>query len=103
MVWKGSFRCFALPPRHVPYVPADAPEQVKEHGGKAHDQLVTLAAEGGVVHALLFVALLGWIAWRLQRTQPSAARTAGLATLAFFALASLLHDPLFHATTSQAE
>jgi O-antigen ligase len=84
------------------YATADAPAQVKEHGGKAHDQLVTFAAEGGVPFALMFTALLAWLGVRLWRSPESPARAAGLASLAFFALTCLLHDPLFHATTSEA-
>ena len=79
-----------------------APEQVLEHGGKAHNQLVTLAAEGGVPTALLFALLLAWLARELWRTAPGPARAAGLGGLLFFVLLGLLHDPLFHAVTSQA-
>jgi O-antigen ligase len=84
------------------YAQLGAPAQVMEHAGKAHNQLVTLAAEGGVVHAALFVVLLAWLLRQLLKTPPSAARGAGLAGLVFFALLSLLHDPLFHAIASQA-
>lgn len=84
------------------YAAPDAPEQVLEHGGKAHNQLVTLAAEGGVPTALLFVLLLGWLARELKKTAPGPARAAGLGGLLFFVLLGLLHDPLFHAVTSQA-
>ncbi len=84
------------------YAATDAPAQVLEHGGKSHNQLLTLAAEGGVPFALAFVALLLWLARRLLKAGPGTARDAGLAALLFFALLSQLHDPLFHAITSQA-
>jgi hypothetical protein len=90
--------------RFVPgeYAPAGASDQVLEHTGKSHDQFVTLAAEGGIAHALLFLILLAWLTAWFYRAAPSAARTTGLAGVAFLVLLSLLHDPLFHAVTSQA-
>lgn len=90
--------------RFVPgdWAAPDAPAQVKEHAGKSHNQLLTLAAEGGVVHALSFIGLLALIARRLIAAPAGEARSAGLAGLVFFVLLSFLHDPLFHAVTSQA-
>lgn len=84
------------------FAATDAPAQVLEHGGKSHNQLLTLAAEGGVPFALAFVALLLWLMGRMLNAAPGSARDAGLAALLFFALLSQLHDPLFHAITSQA-
>jgi O-antigen ligase len=75
---------------------------VLEHAGKSHNQFVSVAAEGGIGHAVLFALMLAWFALRLLRAPPSAPRTAGLAGLAFFVMLSLLHDPLFHAVMSQA-
>lgn len=89
------------------YKPADyaAPQaatQVLEHGGKTHNQLVSLAAEGGIAHALLFLVLLVWLARALWKAPKSEARLAGLGALAFFVLLCGLHDPLFHAVFGEA-
>ncbi|HYO59211.1 O-antigen ligase family protein [Archangium sp.] len=78
----------------------DMPEQAREHGGKAHNQFVSMAAETGMPGALLFVVLLGWLAWRFPRNRPEG--LGALGALAFFCLLSLLHDPLFHVQASQA-
>jgi hypothetical protein len=78
----------------------DMPDQAREHGGKAHNQFVSMAAETGVPGALLFGVLLGWLAWRLPRNRPEG--LGALGALAFFCLLSLLHDPLFHVQASQA-
>ncbi|MBL8949757.1 MAG: O-antigen ligase family protein [Myxococcaceae bacterium] len=80
---------------------ADAPPELLDNAGKSHNQFLSLAAEGGVGHALLFALLLGWVALRLLRARPSKARTAGLAALAFFVLLCLVHDPMFHAVMVQ--
>jgi O-antigen ligase len=72
------------------------------NAGKAHNQLLSVAAEGGVPLALLFLALLAALAVRLYRAPPSPARLAGLGALGFFVLLCLAHDPLFHAVLSQA-
>lgn len=77
----------------------DMPEQAREHPGKSHNQFVSMAAETGVPGALLFVLLLGWLAWRLPRHRPEGLGALGV--LAFFCLLSLLHDPLFHVQASQ--
>jgi O-antigen ligase len=78
----------------------DMPQQAREHPGKAHNQFVSMAAETGVPGAMLFVGLLGWLAWRLPRHRPEG--LGALGALAFFCLLSLLHDPLFHTQASQA-
>jgi O-antigen ligase len=82
------------------YATADMPEQAREHPGKSHNQYLSVAAETGVPGALLFVALLGWLAWRLPRGR--AEGLGALGALGFFCLLSLLHDPLFHVQASQA-
>lgn len=82
------------------FTPEDAPAQAREHRGKAHNQLVTIAAEAGVPAALLLlVALLGWLR-RGLRALPGGALAAGAVAL-FFLLAAL-HDPLFHPESSLA-
>jgi O-antigen ligase len=78
----------------------DMPRQAREHPGKAHNQYLSVAAETGVPGALLFVALLVWLARRLSPSRPEG--LGALGGLAFFALLSLLHDPLFHPQFSQA-
>jgi len=78
----------------------DMPDQAREHPGKAHNQFVSMAAETGVPGAILFVLLLGWVAWRLPRNRPEG--LGALGALVFFCLLSLLHDPLFHVQASQA-
>jgi O-antigen ligase len=82
------------------FAAADAPQEVVRHAGKAHDQFLTLAAEAGLPAAILYLLLLGWC-WRTAR--PAAPLgAAGRASVAFLALVSLLHDPLFHAEVSMA-
>ena len=78
----------------------DMPQQAREHPGKSHNQFVSMAAETGVPGAMLFVVLLGWLAWRFPRNRPEG--LGALGALAFFCLLSLLHDPLFHTQASQA-
>src|SRR5262249_15802069 len=68
------------------YAAPDAPVEVLEQVGKAHNQFVSIAAEDGVAHALLFALMLAWMARRLMRAPPSAARSTGLAGLLFFVL-----------------
>lgn len=82
------------------YATPDMPEQAREHPGKSHNQYLSMAAETGVLGALLFVVLLGWVAWRLPGNRPEG--LGALGALAFFCLLSLLHDPLFHVQASQA-
>lgn len=74
-------------------------EHVRDNPGKAHNQLVSMAAETGVVGALLFVLLLLSLALR-ARTAKLGALTLG--ALALFVTLSLAHDPLFQAPFSMA-
>lgn len=78
---------------------ASMAEHVKENPGKAHNQFVSMAAESGVPGGLLFVFLLGWLAWT-ARSRPFGALTQG--ALGLFAVLSLAHDPLFQAPVSLA-
>jgi len=92
----------------------DSAPEVFENAGKAHNQFLSVAAEGGVPHAVLFVVLLGWIGLLLFRskkgpltpslspTRGEGARIAGLAAIFFFTLLCLAHDPMFHAVMVQA-
>jgi O-antigen ligase len=82
------------------FATGDTPRNVREHGGKSHNQLLTLAAETGVIGALLFVLLLLGLARSLTPMHWEGA--AGLASLVLFALLSLVHDPLFHPQFSMA-
>jgi O-antigen ligase len=82
------------------YLPPDAPAQAREHPGKAHNQLVTIAAEAGLPAAfILLVTLIGWLLLGL-RSLPEGALLVGAATV--FGLLCVLHDPLFHAEASLA-
>lgn len=82
------------------FTPPDAPAQAREHPGKAHNQFVTIAAESGVLAALLLVVLLGlWLREGL-RALPRGVAVVG--AVAIFVLLALLHDPLFHAESSLA-
>jgi O-antigen ligase len=82
------------------YAPAGV--EVHPSGGvvKAHNQLLTLAAELGVPGVLLFLVLLAWIALRVRARKPEG--VACLGALAFFLFLSAVHDPLFHAPFSMA-
>lgn len=80
------------------YAEADAPSQVIEHEGKAHNQIVSLAAEVGIPGAALFLVLLGWLATAYWRGRPES--VGPLAALVVFALLGFTHDPLFHAEFS---
>jgi O-antigen ligase len=92
-VGLGRFR----PGEHLP---PDAPAQARAHPGRAHDQLLTVAAEAGIpAAALLAATLLAWLR-RALRTLPGGAALAGGLTL--LTLLSVLHDPLFHVETSLA-
>lgn len=68
-------------------------KEVKEHPGKSHNQLLSLAAETGIPGALCFLGLLAWLAFK-ARGRPLGALTQG-GLVAFLAL-SVVHDPLFH-------
>lgn len=86
--------------RAMDHVPSDAPDHVRTQVGKAHNQLLSMAAETGVPGALLFVGMLILIATRMR---PATGHGAfGLSALAFFVLLSLVHDPLFQAPFSLA-
>ncbi len=74
-------------------------EHVKDNPGKAHNQYLSMAAETGIPGAIFFIALLGWLAAQ-ARGRPYGALTQG--SIAFFALLSLAHDPLFQAPVSMA-
>lgn len=74
-------------------------EHVRDNPGKAHNQLVSMAAETGIVGAGLFVALLGTLALRARRARIGA---LSLGALALFVTLSLAHDPLFQAPFSMA-
>ena len=74
-------------------------EHVKDNPGKAHNQFLSMAAETGIPGGLGFIALLVWLALQ-ARGRPYGALTQG--AIAFFALLSLAHDPLFQAPVSMA-
>lgn len=74
-------------------------EHVKDNPGKAHNQYLSMAAETGIPGAIIFVALLVWLA-AIARSRPYGALTQG--SIVFFALLSLAHDPLFQAPVSMA-
>ncbi len=80
------------------YAAPDVPQYVLENPGKAHNQLLSIAAETGLPGAALFLLLAVWLARSLQREHPAGA--AGLSSLAFFAVLSLFHDPLYQAPFS---
>ena len=82
------------------FSPPDAPPEAREHGGKAHNQFLTAAAEAGIPAAALFVALLGLLAWEGLRAGKQGGLLAGVVVL--LVLLALLHDPLFHPETSMA-
>jgi O-antigen ligase len=81
-------------------VAADAPESLRTHPGKAHNQFLSMAAETGIPGALLFCGMLVALALRMKPSLPTGA--FGLSALLFFGLLSLVHDPLFHAPLSMA-
>lgn len=82
------------------FLPPDAPAQAREHPGKAHNQLVTIAAEAGVPAAvLLLIALGGWLAAGFRRL-PQGSLLVG--SVSIFMMLCGLHDPLFHAEGSLA-
>ncbi len=80
------------------YMQPDASETARTHQGKAHNQLLTIAAEGGVVTAVLFAILLG----SLLVNAFAQRRAVTVAVVTYFVALSMLHDPLFHAETSLA-
>ena len=82
------------------WLEADAPEALRQHQGKTHNQFLTIAVEGGVPAALLFLAVLALMAARAVNLLPSSIGALGV--LAFFVALSALHDPLFHPESSMA-
>jgi O-antigen ligase len=86
-VGAGRFRPSAFPSK-------DMPESVKAHPGKAHNQALTFAAESGLVGLLLAFMAFFSLAKAFFRQQRFG--LTGLSILLFFALLSLMHDPLFH-------
>jgi O-antigen ligase len=80
------------------WVPAEAPVALRENPGKAHNQLLSMAAELGVPGLALFLLMLVSVARRLRPSTPEG--VAGLSALVFFLLLSATHDPLFHAPFS---
>lgn len=77
----------------------DAPDHIQRHPGKAHNQLLSIAAEGGIVAAILFAVMLAWLFLRLRATE-GAARSASLSVLLYFVLLCFVHDPLYHPSFS---
>lgn len=107
MLLKAGARAVAEHPiagvglgRFRPALHADAqtPRYVLENPGKAHNQLLSIAAEVGVIGALLFAATLVLIARRLRVDRPEG--VAGMGAMVFFLAVSLTHDPLFQAPFS---
>lgn len=82
------------------WLPADAPEALKQHQGKAHNQFVTMAAEAGLLAPALLLAALGLLAARAVKHLPHT--TGAFGVLVVFVALSALHDPLFHAESSMA-
>jgi len=78
----------------------DAPASVRAHQGKAHNQFLSLAAEGGVLSPALLLAFLAFVAAQARKDLPDSAATFG--ALALLLALSALHDPLFHAESSMA-
>jgi O-antigen ligase len=76
------------------------PQPVREHTGKAHNQLLSIGAESGAVGAALFLAAIVSLAVAYRRMGQRG--TLGLTSLAYFALLSPVHDPLFHPEFSLA-
>lgn len=82
------------------WVDASAPIAVREQRGKAHNQLLSVAAELGFPGLVLFLVLLVSVARRMSLAHP--AGVAGVGALCFFLLLSTVHDPLFQAPFSMA-
>ena len=76
------------------------PAAVIENPGKAHNQLLSIAAEGG----LPGLALFGWLLWALARRFPAGGPLGafGLSAMVFFLGLGLTHDPLYQAPFSMA-
>ncbi|MDX2009342.1 MAG: O-antigen ligase family protein [Myxococcaceae bacterium] len=82
------------------HVPAEAPEAVRQHQGKTHNQFLTVAAEGGVPALVTLLALLAWVA--AQGLRQGRAGAGAMGALVLVVGLSALHDPLFHAESSLA-
>jgi O-antigen ligase len=82
------------------WVAASAPIAVREQRGKAHNQLLSVAAELGLPGLLCFLMVLVSVARRMTLAHP--AGVAGLGALCFFLLLSTVHDPLFQVPFSMA-
>jgi O-antigen ligase len=82
------------------FAPPGSPEHVLEQPGKAHNEFLSMAAEIGVPGALAFVWLLIWLARTFKPRTTEGAAAEGV--LAYFALLSQVHDPLFQAPFSMA-
>jgi O-antigen ligase len=82
------------------YADASTPQAVSDNAGKAHNQFLSIAAELGVPGLLLFLWVL--VSFARAMSLQRAEGVAGLGALAFFALVSLSHDPLFQAPFSMA-
>jgi O-antigen ligase len=78
----------------------DAPAYVLDQKGKAHNQLLSIAAEVGLPGAVLFFLMLVSLARRIRLGSAEGAFAAG--ALAFFVLLGLVHDPLFQAPVSMS-
>ncbi len=76
----------------------DMTEHVRSHPGKAHNQVLSVAAETGVPGALLYLLMLGWLVARARQRPLGALTVGGVSSLVVLGLA---HDPLFHAPYSQ--
>lgn len=81
------------------FATGDMSEHVRVNPGKAHNQFVSMAAETGIPGGVLFITLLGWLAWR-ARGLPLGGLTQG--AIVSCSIISLAHDPLFHAPFSLA-
>jgi O-antigen ligase len=73
------------------YASATTPQLVIDNWGKAHNQLLSLAAELGIPGALAFLAMI--VLLRRRVWWPAMVHLAAL---------SFVHDPLFHETYSAA-
>ena len=80
------------------FAPPNTPQYVLDNPGKAHNQVLSQAAETGVLGALLLLVLLAWLASSVRPDHPVGA--AALASLALFAVLALFHDPLIQAPFS---
>jgi O-antigen ligase len=80
--------------RPAKFADPETPTLVTDNAGKAHQQLLSIAAETGVPGLLCFLGMLGTLGWRGRRSPLM------LGALCFFALLSLAHDPLFQAPFS---